>query len=127
MMEYMLKTMTSKDGKHGMGYDYVLNWVFDHFGVELGKGVKGTIKQAFCQTTLLEFECVEDRTDNKAKSQVSDLLEKQEKLRQDLEEMTVPLARKDAKIVRLKVQLLQAQEERPGADEILTLKDKNEI
>lgn len=43
-MEHITKIITIKDGKYGLGYGYVLNRVFDHFRIELGKGVLGTVK-----------------------------------------------------------------------------------
>lgn len=49
--------MTVKDGKRCLGYGYLLNLVFDHFGIGVGKGVKGTIKQAFSQPLSLNV-CV---------------------------------------------------------------------
>lgn len=88
----------------------------------MGKGIKGTIKQAFSPTTLLECECVEGRIDNKAKSQVSNLLEQQEKL----EELTVTLASRDVEIAHLNAQLLQAQKEGPSLVAIAELKAQNE-
>lgn len=62
--------MTVKNGMHGIAYGYLHN----HFSVALGRGVPGTIKQTFSMVTLIECECVEGKI--KAKSQVSELLEK---------------------------------------------------
>lgn len=46
-MEHISKIFIVKDGKHGLEYDYLLNQVFYHFVIKLGKGVSSTIKQDF--------------------------------------------------------------------------------
>ncbi|KAH0650148.1 hypothetical protein KY284_030060 [Solanum tuberosum] len=38
MLEHMHKMMFVKDEKHGLGYEYLLTWVFRHFGIPLGHG-----------------------------------------------------------------------------------------
>ncbi|KAH0644645.1 hypothetical protein KY284_032529 [Solanum tuberosum] len=118
--------MTVKNGRHGMGYGYLLLRVFNHFGIPLGKGIKGTIKHAFSQITLIECERVKGRAGNNVKSQVSDLLEQQEQLKHELEKINVTLASRNAKIVKLNAQLLKAQDEGPGAGELSALKAQNE-
>ncbi|KAH0776523.1 hypothetical protein KY290_007934 [Solanum tuberosum] len=100
--------------------------VFNHFAIPLGKGIKGTIKQAISLTILIKCECVEGRTGNKGKSQVSELLEQQEQLKHELEEMTVIMASRNAEIARLNAQLLIAQAEGPGVEEMAALKAENE-
>ncbi|XP_055803513.1 LRR receptor-like serine/threonine-protein kinase GSO2 [Solanum dulcamara] len=117
--------MKARDGKHGLGYVYLLNLVFKHFGVVVGKGVKDTIKQAFSHSTLLECKCVEGRTGKKAKSLMYDFLEQQENLKQELEEMIVTLASRDAEISSLNAQLLLSQTEGPASTEIAELKTQN--
>ncbi|WMV49881.1 hypothetical protein MTR67_043266 [Solanum verrucosum] len=72
MLEHMHKVMTWKNSKHGIPYGYLLNYVFEHFHVTLGRGVP-SVKQMFSLATLLECECAEGKI--KDKSHVSDLLE----------------------------------------------------
>ncbi|KAH0746349.1 hypothetical protein KY285_008006 [Solanum tuberosum] len=126
MLEHMHKTVTAKDSKHGMGYGYLQTRVFNHFAIPLGKGIKGTIKQTISLTTLIKCECVEGRTGNKGKSQVSELLEQQQQLKHELEEMTVIMASRNAEIAQLNAQLLKAQAEGPSVEEMAALKAENE-
>lgn len=100
MLEHMHQIMTWKNAKHGIPYRYLLNHVFEHFGVSLGRGVAGTVKQTFSAATLLECECVESKV--KAKSNVSELLEKPDTLKRELEDFTASLSAKDAEIARLR-------------------------
>ncbi|KAH0743062.1 hypothetical protein KY290_031055 [Solanum tuberosum] len=51
MLEHMHRVMTTK---HGIPYGYLLNYVFKHFEMPLGKGVPNTVKQMFSATTILE-------------------------------------------------------------------------
>ncbi|KAH0723821.1 hypothetical protein KY290_005015 [Solanum tuberosum] len=60
MLKHMHRGMTWKNAKHGIPYGYLLNHVFEHFGVPLGRGVVGTIKQTFSTATLLEFSSGKD-------------------------------------------------------------------
>uniref|UniRef100_A0A0V0INL6 Putative ovule protein n=1 Tax=Solanum chacoense TaxID=4108 RepID=A0A0V0INL6_SOLCH len=120
--------MTVKNGKHGIAYGYSLNRVFDHFSVPLGRGVAGTIKQTFSMATLIECECVDGKV--KAKSQVSELLEKKEELKRETEDFTTLLGDKEAEITRLKALLQQAKSEGPSTstdakEEIDRLTDEN--
>lgn len=65
VLEHMHRIMTGKDGKHGMAYGYFLNKVFEHFNIPLGKGIAGTMKQAFSMSTLIECECSEGKVKDK--------------------------------------------------------------
>lgn len=102
MLEHMYKILTVKYGRHGLDYDYLLNCVFAHFDIKLGKGVAGTIKQAFSLNNLIECECIKGWIGNKAKSQVSNILVQQGHLKGYLEEMTVVLEQRDIEISILK-------------------------
>lgn len=86
MLEHIYKITTFRDRRNGLMYVYLLNKVFSHYKIKFGKGVAGTMKQSFSLTALIEYECTEERTRNKAKSQVSDLLKQQEKLKANLED-----------------------------------------
>ncbi|KAH0746272.1 hypothetical protein KY285_007929 [Solanum tuberosum] len=88
----------------------------------------GTIKQTFSMATLIECECVEGEV--KAKSQVSDLLEKQESLKREMEDFTTILGDKEVEITRLKALLQHAKSQGPctstyAKEEIDRLRDKN--
>ncbi|KAH0699028.1 hypothetical protein KY284_013243 [Solanum tuberosum] len=93
MLEQMHKVMTWKSAKHGIPYGYLLNHVFKHFEMPLGRGVLGTVKQIITVVTLLECECVEGKT--KGRSQVSDLLEQQASFKRELTDLTVLLNDKE--------------------------------
>ncbi|KAH0742983.1 hypothetical protein KY290_030976 [Solanum tuberosum] len=90
--------MTWKLAKHGIHYGYLLNHVFKHFEVPLGRGVPGTMKQMFTVVTLLECECVE----GKANVIVND---------------------KEVEIAQLKFQLQRAISKRPSTNVV----DKKEV
>ncbi|KAH0695921.1 hypothetical protein KY289_013403 [Solanum tuberosum] len=100
MLEHMHRVMTWKSFKHGIPYEYLLNHVFEHFGVPFGIRVPGTVKQMFSAATLLECECAEDKV--KAKSHVSELLEQQEALKCELNDFTTTLSTKEVEIARLR-------------------------
>ncbi|KAH0746521.1 hypothetical protein KY285_008178 [Solanum tuberosum] len=51
MLERIHKTVTVKNGKHGMGYSYFLTSVFSHLEIPLEAGVRGTVKQTFSVNT----------------------------------------------------------------------------
>lgn len=102
MVEHIHLIMNMKDGKHRLTYGYLLNRVFDHFGFRLQKGVSSTIKQAFSQITLMEWDCIEGIIGNKPRSQVSDLLDQQGKLKQQVEELTIAITARHVDIVALK-------------------------
>lgn len=44
MMEPMTKVFNIIEEKHSLAYRFLLNWVFEAYGVELSKGTTGTIK-----------------------------------------------------------------------------------
>lgn len=44
MLEHMHKVMTWKNARHGIPYVYILNHIFTHFEVPVGRGVPGTMK-----------------------------------------------------------------------------------
>ncbi|KAH0743919.1 hypothetical protein KY290_031912 [Solanum tuberosum] len=71
MLEHMHRVMTWKKAKHGIPYGYLLNFVFIHFEVPLGRGVPGTTKQMFTAATLLECECVEGKARGRSQKVVS--------------------------------------------------------
>ncbi|KAH0632915.1 hypothetical protein KY290_036311 [Solanum tuberosum] len=77
--KFVNKNHDRKKWKNGIAYGYLLNMVFHHFNVPLGRGVVGTIKQTFSMSTLIECKSVEGKM--KAMSQVSELLEKEEVLK----------------------------------------------
>ncbi|KAH0665067.1 hypothetical protein KY285_026273 [Solanum tuberosum] len=95
MLEHMRRIMTWKNAKHGIPNGYLLNHVFEHFG-------------AFWQGSC------RDEGKVKTKSRVSELLEKQDTLKRELEDFTTFLSAKDAEIARLRALLQQAQSEGPG-------------
>ncbi|KAH0715953.1 hypothetical protein KY285_008859 [Solanum tuberosum] len=121
ILEHMHRVMTWKNSKHGIPYGYLLNHVFNHFEVPLGRGVLGTIRQMFSPATLLEYECVEGKV--KGKSRVSDLLEQQESLKRELNDLTVTLNAKEVEIARLKAQMQQTISKGPGTSSV----DKKEV
>ncbi|KAH0702585.1 hypothetical protein KY290_017900 [Solanum tuberosum] len=104
-LEHMHKVMTWKNANHGIPYGYLLNHVFEHFRVPLGRGVPGTVKQMFSSATLLKCECTEGKV--KGKSHVSDLFEQQESLKRELNDLTVTLSAKEVEIARLKAPMQQ--------------------
>lgn len=124
MLEHMHKTITVKDGKHSMGYGYLLTKVFNYFGVPLGKEIKATVKQTISLSTLNECDCVEERTGSVSK--VSELLIEQEQLKHELDEMRALLSIKDVKIACLNGQLLKVQIAGLGSSELATLKAQND-
>lgn len=103
-MEHITKVLTTREGKHSLAYGYLLNNVFEYFGVKLGRGVPSTIKQAFSQTTLVECECNKLKAGT-CKSPMSELLDQQETLKNQVEELKTSLAAKDTKLVTLKAKL----------------------
>ncbi|KAH0722772.1 hypothetical protein KY290_005420 [Solanum tuberosum] len=103
MLEHMHRVMTWKLAKQCILDGYLLNYVFKHFEVPLGRGVPGTTKQMFTVATLLECECVEGKAEGR--SQVVDLLEQQASLKRELTDLTVILNDKDVEIAQLKSQL----------------------
>ncbi|KAH0633619.1 hypothetical protein KY284_036405 [Solanum tuberosum] len=86
--EYQLLFEFISKAKHGIPYGYLLNYVFNHFEVPLGRGVPGTTKQMFTAATLLECECVDEKT--KGRSQVADVLEQQATLKRELTDLCDP-------------------------------------
>ncbi|KAH0669537.1 hypothetical protein KY289_024030 [Solanum tuberosum] len=85
--------MSLKDGKHGLGYGYLLTWVFRRFRIPFGRGVEGVVKQTISMITLVECKCLEGTIGYKSK--VSKLLVEQSQLKHELETMAVTLANKD--------------------------------
>lgn len=103
MLEHMSKILTIKDGKLDLGYGYFLLKVFQNVGIPLEAGVKGTVKQTFSLSTLVESECVEGKFVHLRR--MPELLDKQEKLNQEVENMTTHLSSKEAKIALPKAKL----------------------
>uniref|UniRef100_A0A0V0HDX3 Putative ovule protein n=1 Tax=Solanum chacoense TaxID=4108 RepID=A0A0V0HDX3_SOLCH len=124
MLEHMHKTLIEQKGKHGMDYGYFLTRVFKCMEIPLEAGVRGTIKQSFSMNTFVECECMEGNT--RYMSKMTELVVEQSQLRHELEEMTALLSHKDAKIVVLKAQLVNAQTEGPGSTEVAEVMAKNE-
>jgi len=123
MLEHMHRVMTWKNAKHGIPYGYLLNFVFNHFEIPVGKGVPGTTKQMFTMSTLLECECIEGQA--KGRSQVADVLEQQATLRREVTDLTKILNYKEVEITRLKSELQKAASQGPGTCEghELTIKE----
>ena len=67
MLEHMYKTVMERKVIHGMGYGYFLIEVFKNFKISLSVGRVGTVKQAFSQSTLVECECIEGKSNPKSK------------------------------------------------------------
>lgn len=44
MLEHTHKVMPWKNARHGIPYVYILNHIFTHFEVPVGRGVPGTMK-----------------------------------------------------------------------------------
>ncbi|KAH0687849.1 hypothetical protein KY290_019506 [Solanum tuberosum] len=59
-------------------------------------------------------------------SKISQLVMEQNQLKHELEEMTMRVTNKDAEIALLKAELLKAQTEGPGTEEVKELKKQNE-
>ncbi|KAH0698786.1 hypothetical protein KY284_013001 [Solanum tuberosum] len=128
MLEHMHRVMTWKNAKHGIPYGYLLNFVFNHFEVPVGRGVPGTTKQMFTMSTLLECECIEGPA--KGRSQVADVLEQQAILRREVTDLTKILCDKEVEITRLKSELQKAVSRGPGTSEghdllLKELRDEN--
>ncbi|KAH0644974.1 hypothetical protein KY284_032858 [Solanum tuberosum] len=123
ILEHMDIVMTWKNAKHGIPYGYLLNLVFNHFEIPVGKGVPGTTKQMFTVSTLLECECIEGQA--RGISQVADVLEQQATFRREVTDLTKILSDKEVEITRLKSELQKAASRRPGTSEghELTLKE----
>ncbi|KAH0737953.1 hypothetical protein KY290_036658 [Solanum tuberosum] len=124
MLEHMYKTVVNHKGKHGMGYGYFLTKVFHHLNISMGAGKIGSAKQSFTLSTLVECKCIEGK--GNPLNKVSQLVMEQDQLNHELEEMTMQVSNKDAKIALLKAELLKAQTEEPGTDEAKELKKQNE-
>ncbi|KAH0644901.1 hypothetical protein KY284_032785 [Solanum tuberosum] len=61
MLEHMHRVMTWKLAKHDIPYGYLLNYVFKHFEVPLGRGVPGTTKQMFTAATCSNVSVLKER------------------------------------------------------------------
>lgn len=96
----MYKIIIVKDGKHGMGYGFLLIKVFTFFDLPFGVGVKGTVKQKSTLNTLIECECNEGKT--KLVIGVSEQLVEQEHLKKELEKLTTLLNKRDIEISLLR-------------------------
>ncbi|WMV10123.1 hypothetical protein MTR67_003508 [Solanum verrucosum] len=112
MLEHMHRVMTWKTAKYCIPYGYLLNYVFKHFEVSLGRGVPGTTKKMFIVVTLVECECIEGKA--KGRSRVEDLLEQQTSLKRELTDLTVVLNDKEVEIAQLKSQLPKVVSNGPG-------------
>lgn len=117
MIKHMHKVVQEKEERHGMPYDYLLNKVFNHFGVTWTRGTPGTVKQLISLTTLVENGCIEGKVGTVP--QVFELLDTQESLTKEIGELRIMLAAKDTKIVHLKLHIQKLSSEGPGATEEL--------
>lgn len=104
MMEHMTKVLTMRERRHRLAYWYLLNNVFEYFCMKMGRGVPGTIKQAFSQITLVECEYSQVWTGTR-KSPILELLDQKEVLKRQVEELTIALAGKDVELAILKAKL----------------------
>ena len=111
----MHKTISTKDGRNGMGYDFFLTKVLSHFEIPLGLGVTRTIWKNYFYH-LVKCECVEWNIGTNRK--VFGFFVEQEKSNNELDEMTVTLTIRDAKISHLKAELLNAKIDWQGGDEL---------
>lgn len=84
--------------------------------MRLGRGLPGTIKQAFSQTTLVECEYSELKVGTR-KYQMIELLDQQETLKNQVEELMIALATKDVELVTLKAQLTKGVTKGPSSEE----------
>lgn len=100
ILEHMHRFMTWKNAKHGISYGYVLNFVFKHIQVTVGRGVFITTKQMFTKSTLLDCERMEGSS--KARAQVVVGLEQQATLKREVDDLTSILNDKEVEIARLK-------------------------
>lgn len=57
MIKHIHTVMHIKDGKHGMAYEFLLNYALENFKIQCPNGVMGIVKQTFSMTTLTENEC----------------------------------------------------------------------
>ncbi|KAH0650115.1 hypothetical protein KY284_030027 [Solanum tuberosum] len=89
----------------------------------VGLDTVGIVKQSFSLSTLVECECIERKS--RPLSKMSQLVLEQDQLKHELEEMTVFVGNKDAKIALLKAQLLKAQTEGPGTKAVKDLRLQN--
>lgn len=102
IIEHTHTIITTKDRKHGLDYRFWINKNLDYFNVVCGQGKFNSIKQVFNLTTLEDNECVPKRGGRKSKSLVSELMETQKNLKEEIESITALIALKDAKIIKLK-------------------------
>ena len=79
----------------------------------------GTVKQTISESTLVEYECIQGR--GYPKSKMAQLIDDQEQLKHEVEELTVRLSGKEAKIAILKAELLNGQSEGPGSSVVQAL------
>lgn len=93
-------------GMHELAYGYLLNHVFEYYGVKLGKRIARTIKQALSHITLIVCENGELKARTR-KSPMSELIDQKEAI----EELTTALAKKNAKVIFLKDKLAQGTSE----------------
>ncbi|KAH0748685.1 hypothetical protein KY290_027917 [Solanum tuberosum] len=110
MLEHMHMVMTWKEAKHEIPYWYLLNLVFDHFKVPLGK------------------RCIEGLA--RGRSQVADVLEQQATLKREVTDLTKILSDKEVEITRLKSELQKTISRGPGTSEgheqvLQALRDEN--
>lgn len=75
MIEHMHKVVQENKIRHGMPHGYLLNNVFNHFGVILTKGTPRTVNQKISLTILVENGCIEGKVGTV--SQVYKLLDAQ--------------------------------------------------
>ena len=114
MIKYMYKTVIEHKGNHIMGYGYFPTKVFHHFNIHTGVGRVSTTKQMFTQSTLVEYECDEEK--GNILSKVSQLIKEHDQLKHELEAIIVLVSNKKADIALTKEELLKAQTQGPGTE-----------
>lgn len=88
VQEHFNIVMSTKDGRHGLAYGFWLNRVFVYYNVECGKGMAGSVKQAFNLIALEDNEYIPKRGNGKSRSLVSEQLDAQRSLKDEVNILT---------------------------------------
>lgn len=62
MIKHMKRVITSKTGPHGLAYDFIFFVVFEKFDIPLEKGVSATRHDMFILSTLINCDCVSEKS-----------------------------------------------------------------